>query len=392
MNTTAHTIPAAVKTRFQTSQVLTIVGGHFIHDTYSAFIAPLLPLIIEKLSLSLTLAGSLTAFMQYPSLLNPFIGYLDDRLSLRYLVILAPAFTATMMSSMGIAPNYFSLAILLFLTGFSISAFHAPAPAMVARVSGKQVGKGMSLFMAAGELGRSFGPVLAVWAVSLWGLEGTYRVATLGWGTSLVLYLRFRSIPAHSEKRTGFREMLPAARRLFLPLTALVIARSFLLSSLGVYLPTYLSEQGATLWMTGSALAIYEFAGVGGALLSGTLSDRLGRKPVLFVIMLLSSLLMLTFIQVKGWKIIPVLIILGFVFLASQPVMLSIVQDQLPNHRSLANGVYLTIVFLTRPLTTITVGMFGDALGLRAAFFWSALIALIAIPAVIALPGTPLSD
>ncbi len=44
---------------FQTGQVITIASGHFIHDVYSAFLAPLLPLIIEKMSLSLTMAGGL---------------------------------------------------------------------------------------------------------------------------------------------------------------------------------------------------------------------------------------------------------------------------------------------------------------------------------------------
>jgi len=68
---------------FETDQVITITGGHFIHDVYTAFVAPLLPLIMEKLSLSLTLAGSLTAIMELPGLLNPFIGYLADKVSLR---------------------------------------------------------------------------------------------------------------------------------------------------------------------------------------------------------------------------------------------------------------------------------------------------------------------
>ncbi len=53
---------------FQTEQVVTIAGGHFIHDVYSAFLAPLLPLIIDKLSLTLTMAGSLSAFMQIPAI------------------------------------------------------------------------------------------------------------------------------------------------------------------------------------------------------------------------------------------------------------------------------------------------------------------------------------
>ena len=93
----------AAESEFQAEQVFTIASGHFVHDIYSAFLAPLLPLIIERLSLSLTLAGSLSAFMQFPSILTPFIGHLADKYNLRYLVILAPALTATFMSAMGLA-------------------------------------------------------------------------------------------------------------------------------------------------------------------------------------------------------------------------------------------------------------------------------------------------
>ena len=151
--------------KFEDGQVLTIVGGHFVHDTYTAFVPTLLPLIIEKLSLTLTQAGTLAAIQQLPAVFNPFIGYLADRVSLRYFVILAPAITATTISSMGFAQDFYGLMVLLFITGISVAAFHAPAPAMVARISGARVGKGMSWFMAGGELGRTVGPLVAVWCM-----------------------------------------------------------------------------------------------------------------------------------------------------------------------------------------------------------------------------------
>src|SRR4030042_1359119 len=146
-------------TSFHMDRVLAIISAHFIHDTYSAFLAPMLPNLIEKLSLTYTQAGSLSAITQLPSLLNPIIGYLDDKVNLRIFVILAPAVTATTMSCLGIAPNYLSLVLLLFITGLSMAAFHAPSPAMIARASGQQVGRGMRLYMAAGELGRTVGPL-----------------------------------------------------------------------------------------------------------------------------------------------------------------------------------------------------------------------------------------
>ena len=82
MTTSELTIETKEKEQpFETSQVITIISGHFVHDTFTAFVAPLLPLVIEKLSLTLTLAGALTAFMQLPAILNPFIGNHSGRAS-----------------------------------------------------------------------------------------------------------------------------------------------------------------------------------------------------------------------------------------------------------------------------------------------------------------------
>ncbi|HKK90624.1 MAG TPA: MFS transporter, partial [Desulfobacteraceae bacterium] len=79
---------------FHTSNVLLLSFSHFIHDIYTSFLAPLLPLIIENLSLSLGQAGLLSAVHQLPSLFNPVIGVFADRKGLvRWLVILAPTMT-----------------------------------------------------------------------------------------------------------------------------------------------------------------------------------------------------------------------------------------------------------------------------------------------------------
>src|SRR4030067_410361 len=246
------------ETGFKMDRVLTIISAHFIHDTYSAFLAPLLPSLIEKLSLTYTQAGSLSAITQLPSLLNPILGYLDDRINLRPLVILAPAITATTMSCLGIAPNFISLAILLFITGLSITAFHSPSPAMIARVSGSQVGKGMSLYMAAGELGRTIGPLIASWGLLTFTLGGMFPIAIPGWIASLIIFIRFKGISVHVEKPTGIREAIPIARRLFLPLIWIIFFRSFLITGLGVYLPTLLEGEGASIWKAGTTLAIYQ--------------------------------------------------------------------------------------------------------------------------------------
>ena len=125
--------PSSGTAGFQTGYVATFTFAHGIHDTYGSFMAPLLPSLIANLSLSMTEAGLLDFARTIPSLLQPLIGHLGDRVNLRYLVILAPALTGTMMSLMGIAPTYAVLVMLALAAGLGSAALHAVAPAMAGR-------------------------------------------------------------------------------------------------------------------------------------------------------------------------------------------------------------------------------------------------------------------
>lgn len=385
-------LPKTTESRFQVQKVLPIVGGHFVHDVYTATIAPLLPVIIERLSLTLTQAGSLTAILQIPALLNPFIGYMADKVSLRYFVILTPAITATLVSSISFAPGYFAMAVLLFATGISVACFHAPSPAMIARVAGRKVGLGMSLYMAAGELSRTVGPLLAVWAVTAWTLDGFYRIVVLGWATSLVLYWRLRHTPANLGRPASLRGVMPVLRRLFIPIFFINIFRNFTNVSLTTYLPTYMKMGGASLLVAGGALSVLEMAGVVGALTSGTISDRVGRKIVLLVAIVSSAVMMPVFLNAEGWLLVPVLLALGFTTLSTAPVMLAMVQDHLPNNRAVGNGLFMFVSFLVRPISIMTIGVLGDHFGLQTAFYVSAVLSLMSIPAILALPNQPAQD
>ncbi len=58
--------------------------GHLLNDGYGSFFAPLLPLLIERLDLSLAMAGMLgTARILVNSLAQPGLGLLVDRVHRR---------------------------------------------------------------------------------------------------------------------------------------------------------------------------------------------------------------------------------------------------------------------------------------------------------------------
>ncbi len=385
-------VQGAEDERFQTGRVLTIAAGHATHDTYTAFLAPLLPVFIAHLSLSKTEAGLLTVFIQGPSLLQPFIGHLDDRVNLRYFVILSPVVTAVMMSLLGVAPSYAVLALFLTVTGFSSAGFHAVVPVMAGNLSGRNLGRGMGFWMVGGELGRVLGPIVIVSAIKLLGLEGTPWLMIIGLLASALLYIWLKDVPERSPDASQglpWRQALRSMGPIIIPLGGVIVARSFMLSALTTYLPTFLSEEGVDLWIAGVSLSVLEAAGMVGALVGGSLSDRLGRRLVLFISLLTTPLFMFIFLAVHDWVRLPILLVLGFTSLSIAPVIMALVQESVPENRALANGVYMSLSFVIRAGAVVALGALGDLVGLRLAFTVSAVITLLGLFLLPLLPGKP---
>lgn len=376
---------------FESNRILLISGGHFVHDTFSAFISPLLPLLIDKLGLSLALAGSLSVFTQLPSLFSVVIGYLADRISVRYMVIFAPGVTATLATMIGFMPTYSTAALLLFTLGISIMAFHAPAPAMIAHISGNKVGRGMSFFMAGGELGRTVGPLLVGFGVTQWGLDGLWRLMFFGWIATAILFVRLRDVSAKRDPRKGKPSpILKTFGRVFAPLFGVMIFRGTLVSSLSVFMVVFLVDvRGFELPLATGALALYELAGVAGALTGGTLSDRFGRRQTVAVAVVFAAFFMFIFVQVEGALLIPVLLLLGFSALSVTPIFQALVQDHLPNNRATASGMFILYAFITRAINVMVAGFLGDAVGLQTTFVIMAGLSLISLPMIIFLPASP---
>ncbi len=374
---------------FQTGRVVTMAVGHGIHDTYTAFLPPLLPRFISALTLTKAEAGLLNAFIQAPSLLQPAIGHLADRFNLRFAVILAPAISATAMSLLGVAPGYIFVALFLLVAGCSSAGLHAVGPVMTGRLSGRNLGRGMSLWMVGGELGRTLGPIVVVTAVVHMTVKGMPWLMIGGWVTSLVLFFRVREVSGHPEEIARSLPWRPALRRMrpvLLPLGAVILLRAFMQASLTYYLPTFLTEEGADIWYAGASLTVLQAAGVAGALLGGSMSDRLGRRTILLISMMAAPCFMFIFLSVHGWAQLFLLVCLGLLVISTTPVIMALVQESFPENRALANGTYMSMSFLIRSGVVILLGALSDRFGLRQMFAASAVIMIVGTPLLFLLP------
>ncbi len=380
-----------MQAKYHKWRVWDISLAHFTHDVYSSFLSPLLPLIIEKLGLNYFLAGSLTLYGRLPSLMNPIIGWLADKVVIRYFVIFTPAITAISMSLIGLANSYFQLLVLLLIMGMSAAFFHVPAPVLIKNVSGDKRGLGMSFYALAGEGARALGPLLIVSAVSWWGLEGSWRVMPLGLLASIILYFRLRKLKDFDIKPVAKKQKLAKGQlsklvAFFVIITGYILGRGVIRSLLVTFLPTYYMNSGNTLWTSTSVLVMVELAGAAGTLLAGNYSDKIGRKKTLIIIAIIVPVLMFLFNITSGIIAIIFLALSGLFLFGSAPVLLALVHDYKSDRPSFINSIYMTLSFVFGAGSNMLVGFLSDIYGLENLFVYSPILGLFAIPFAFMMP------
>ena len=380
------------KKKFKVIDVLSITLSHHIHDLFTAFPAALNTVILESFSISNRLFGLLFVVQRIPTLFNPFIGILADKVRIRYVMIFAPTVTSVAMSIMGNMNSYISLVVLVFISGIGSTLFHVPTPVMMKHVSGSKPGLGMGLYMFGGELARTIGPVVALGAVDIWGFDGMFRLIPAGLLSSLILFLRFRDVDLRKEFNKSTQEegtyflVLKKFAPLFIIIASVTFVRGGMKSIFSYYLVSYLEyELGWMKFKAGLALSVVYMAGTVGSLLAGLVSDIIGKRTTLLIISLITPALYWVFI-LNNQATLPMLGVIGFFLLSPTPVFLSIVNSLKSKHATFLNGIYMTSIFVMSALATMLTGMALDFLDTGVTLRITAIVAFFAVPLVLLLP------
>ena len=167
----------------------------------------------------------------------------------------------------------------------------------------------------------------------------------------------------------------------------ILFCKSLTASVLTAFLPTFLTAKGESLWFSGGALSLLQASAIGGVLVSGTLSDKIGCKKMLLILTAATPFLMLLFIHSSGWFFIVSLILLGFSAFSTTPVILALIQKGGFRFPSIANGVYMTINFMLSSTMILFAGKLSDTIGIESTFTWCALCSFIGLPFAIFMKG-----
>jgi FSR family fosmidomycin resistance protein-like MFS transporter len=347
--------------------------GHFVNDSYSSIIYPLLPLIKIKLGLT---AGQIfwlaPLYAISSSLMQPVYGFISDRYFRRFFAVFGPAITGIFVSMIGLAPSYGILVVLLVAGGIGIGSFHPQGAAMATAASGERRRIGMALFSAIGTLGFAVGPLVITRIVSAFGLEHSYYMIGTGLVMSAILYRVCPPLPAHVSHAPGVEkikwQLLGALRTAWKPLTLLyliTVIRSGLQMTTNNYLPFMLEDSGYALTEIGNVMTVFLLLGGIGGIAGGFTAERFSGRAVTLYSGLLAGPLMIGAFALTGPLSIICLGLGGFMLLSTIPVIVAMAQELVPGQTSTVSALMMGAAWGVGALAPQALSNFVPAFGFR---------------------------
>jgi FSR family fosmidomycin resistance protein-like MFS transporter len=358
---------------------------HFVVDSYGNMFAPLLPLLIPQLNLSLKTVGILAMCYQLASSVSQLgFGTLADRWRPRVLLMGGPILSVVVLSALGTSTSTFTLAALLLVGGLGGAAFHPPAAALVHAVSGNRQGLAMSTHISGGSLGFALAPLVFAPAVAYLGPSFAWLVAVPGLlALSYTLRLMRRVEIPRKHASEGWSHLRPYAKPLGL-LYIIVVLRTLTANSLSVFLPVLLTRQGMTVTEASAAVSTYLFVATVGGFLGGPLSDRYGARHVIMWSLVASVPFLLAGQLASGWTLTLLISVGGFLLQSTLPVNVTFGQQLAPVSAATVSSLMMGFAWGVGSLLAPVVGVLGDSLGLNVALSITAIVPLFA--ALFALP------
>jgi MFS transporter, FSR family, fosmidomycin resistance protein len=360
---------------------------HFVVDAYGNMFAPLLPLLIPQLSLSLKTVGVLAMCYQLASSVSQLgFGTLADRWRPRVLLMGGPIVSVVVLSALGTSTTTLMLAALLLMGGLGGAAFHPPAAALVHAVSGDRKGLAMSTHITGGSLGFSLAPLVFAPSVLLLGPAWSWLVAVPGLlALSYTLRLMQRVEIPRKHAKEGWRHLRPYAKPLSL-LYVIVVLRTLTANSLSIFLPVLLTTQGMGVGEASAAVSTYLFVSTIGGFLGGPLADRHGARRVIIWSLLASVPFLLAGQLTSGWSLTVLVSIGGFLLQSTLPVNVTFGQQIAPVSAATVSSLMMGFAWGVGSLLAPVVGIAGDTLGLSVALSITSVMPLLAVVFALPLP------
>jgi FSR family fosmidomycin resistance protein-like MFS transporter len=349
--------------------LLALSASHLINDTLQALLPAIYPMLKASFGLTFTQIGLITLSYQLTaSLLQPFVGSYTDRKPKPFSLAAGMALTLLGLASLSAARSYGIIICSSVLVGMGSSIFHPEASRVAHMAAGERHGFAQALFQVGGNLGSSFGPLLAALIIvpngqssilwfTLLALAGIVLLAGVGrwYGRNLAHYRRRAA--AHATQA-------PARRMVVLSLSVLIcliFSKYFYLVSLTNYYTFYLIQRFG-LSIQGAQLLLFVFlvSVAAGTILGGPLGDRFGRKYVIWVSILGVAPFSLALPHVGLTATVVLTVFIGLILASAFSAILVYAQELIPGRVGMISGLFFGFAFGVGGVASAALGRLAD--------------------------------
>lgn len=346
--------------------------AHGLHDLYTGIWLLVVAAQVNWLDMSYTQSSIAAAtYILVSAIMQPSFGSFFDRNGNPYLALWAVAWTTMMVALAALAPHFGLLVLAGGGAGLGSAAFHAAGLSNAKQLaSGRGTGRATAIFLVGGNAGFALGAYIGGRVLD--DASGKYGLFWLAVGVSLtapilIYWLRpFLSDLINPPKRTTM-EMRQADHRTWLPLIAFVLislTREVVRAGYATFLPQYYEASGNSLEYAGTITALFLFFAAMGGLVGGMLSDRLPRRGLAVMSLMVIAPLSFLLLRSEGIALVIMSILLGLAINISLPIMLIIGQEIFPGGANGAGGYAFGTTFLMGGIATLVLGPVADQMGL----------------------------
>lgn len=376
--------PMTEQNRADVKVILALTLIHFTGDLYVSFVNPLLPVFVEKFSLSLAQVGWIAGMMRMLAfVVQPGVGYFADRYRSRFFILGGPLLSILFIAAVGWAHSFWDLLLFIAIGSIGASMFHPSVAGMIGGYAGRHFGFCMSIFNMGGTVAFGVGPLLIAYVVTHWGLEASPWTAIPG---LLLMALLFRITPrplGEGLRGQGFSGAVRAAfgevwKPVLLIWTVMVL-RAFVGQSFLAFIPVLYAREGLSLVSIGLIISLYTVAGAAGGVIAGHLSDRIGYRPIFLTAFLLAAPSLILMCSLSGLRLYAISTLAGFCMFATLPLGLVMAQKLAPRGKSMVSSLMMGLAQGVGGMMAPLVGSLADLYSIRTVLFGVALVPLLAI-------------
>lgn len=365
--------------------------SHLLNDTIQSLLPAIYPLLKESYGLSFSQIGLITfVFQLTASLLQPLIGHYTDRQPRPWSLPVGMAVTLIGLALLSHAWNYPTILLSSALVGLGSAIFHPEASRLARLASGGRHGFAQSIFQVGGNLGSSFGPLLAALVVMSHGQTHILWFTLLAFAGIVVLawvsrWYRRRLLEISRSPfpaRTGAKAPFPPGRTAFIIaiLAALIFSKYFYLASFTSYYTFYLIHKfDVTAQHAQLFLFLFLFAVAAGTIIGGPVGDRFGRKLVIWVSILgvAPFSLLLPHASLVGTAVLT--LIIGVILASAFSAILVYAQELVPGKVGLVGGLFFGFAFGMGGIGSALLGRLADHTSIEYVFSLCAYLPLIGL-------------